>query len=377
VILLSGMFSSEYLATATFVDEVDKLFDSFNSVSCAVRGKELRHPLNDNSPHIRHWTKASMWIRSWVFLKDGKPAFKQPPPSQTGWLIDIAAAQHVWRTLKEAEFECLETRNLNQDPLENTFGAIRLHCGSNNNPTVGQFVDALKTSIINGLAFRGLRGTNCEEDDTSVLDNLHSLLRGPDASPSDPSTRHSRETPDNVGGSLHVAEQIQQAVGAAVRAGDMKMLSVAYVSGFIAKHLLRVVSCEACKACLTSQAMLSTNAFVYFKEYSDTKQSLTYPSEKLVETLGTCITLLENMMAEVAHLSSVEQRVTAAIKKSVDFDWIRSTGCSLHYQGLVDGIVSGVTRISIPWWRKRKNRSVIEAVRQRATKRKINILSHQ
>jgi hypothetical protein len=32
------------------------------------------------------------------------------------------------------------------DPLENTFGVIRLHCGSNNNPTVGQFVDALKTS---------------------------------------------------------------------------------------------------------------------------------------------------------------------------------------------------------------------------------------
>jgi hypothetical protein len=123
--------------------------------------------------------------------------------------------------------------------------------------------------------------------------------------------------------------------------------------------------------------MLSTNAFIYFKEYSDTKQSLTYPSEKLVETVGTSVTLLEYMMAEVAHLSSVKQCITVAIKNSVNFDWIRSTGCSLHYQGLVDGIVSGVIKISIPWWCKQRNRLVIEAVRQRATKKKIKILSHQ
>jgi hypothetical protein len=34
---------------------------------------------------------------------------------------------------------------------------------------VGQFVDALKSSIINGLAFRGLCGTNCEDDGATLL----------------------------------------------------------------------------------------------------------------------------------------------------------------------------------------------------------------
>jgi hypothetical protein len=53
------------------------------------------------------------------------------------------------------------------DPLTNTFGAIRSYCGSNNNSTVGQFVDALKTSIIHGLTIRGLHGTNCEDDGAS------------------------------------------------------------------------------------------------------------------------------------------------------------------------------------------------------------------
>ena len=74
------------------------------------------------------------------------------------------------------------TQSLNQDPLENTFGVIHLHCGSNNNPTVGQYVDALKTSIISGLAYTGLHNANCEGDDIELLDNLHSFLKESSAS---------------------------------------------------------------------------------------------------------------------------------------------------------------------------------------------------
>jgi hypothetical protein len=56
-------------------------------------------------------------------------------------------------------------------PLENTFGVIHLHCGSNNNQNVGQLVNALKSSIINDLAFRGLSNTNCKDDKTELVDN--------------------------------------------------------------------------------------------------------------------------------------------------------------------------------------------------------------
>jgi hypothetical protein len=68
------------------------------------------------------------------------------------------------------------------DPLVNKFGAVLLYCGLNNNPTAGQFVDAQKTNIINGLTFIGLCGSNCEDDGATVLDNLHSLLSAPHAS---------------------------------------------------------------------------------------------------------------------------------------------------------------------------------------------------
>jgi hypothetical protein len=114
-----------------------------------------------------------------------------------------------------------------------------------------------------------------------------------------------------------------------------------------------------------------------FKEHSSIIQSLTYPTEMLVETVGTAVAVLENDISMVAHLDSVELYVAEAIKKGVVFDCIRSAVCSLHCRGIQDGIVTGVTRISIYWWCKQKNQSVSEASRQKAIKRKFQILSHQ
>ena len=110
------------------------------------------------------------------------------------------------------------------------------------------------------------------------------------------------------------------------------------------RDVLRAVRCDDCKTCLTSPVMLSISAFVYFKEYRDDEQSPTYPSERLVETVSASVTMLDGMMVEVACTYS------AAIKNTVNFGWIQSSGCSLHHQEIVDGIAWSVTRISTPWW---------------------------
>ena len=298
-----------------------------------------------------YWDKASTGVSSWIFLKDGKPAFNKPPLSQTGWLVSIGAVWHVWRMLKEAGFRYLETRNLNQDPLENTFGVIQLHCCSENNPTVGRFVDALKTSIINGLAFRDLRSTNCEDDKTELLDNLHSSLDESDASLPHPSANLGTGTDDAV--AIHVAEQVQQEE---VLNCDMKLLLVAYVSGFVARRVLRVIICDNCVTCLTPPMLLATNAFMYFKEYEEDKHFLTYPSQKLLETAGASVSVLESKMAQVAHMGSVEENMTVVFKETIDFGWIGSSGCLLHSQEIVDGIVRGVIGIAIAWWCKQTAR---------------------
>ena len=106
---------------------------------------------------------------------------------------------------------------------------------------------------------------------------------------------------------------------------------------------------------LISEVPSPLNILTGFMEHSSTIQYLIYPTEKLVETVGIAVTAVENVMSKVAHLDSVELYVTDTLKKGIDFDCIRLLGCSFHYQGTEDGIVRGVTRISIPWWCKQKN----------------------
>ena len=83
----------------------------------------------------------------------------------------------------------------------------------------------------------------------------------------------------------------------------MDLFLVAYVSVFIARHVLRAVRCDDCTTCLISPVMLSTIAFIYFIEYKG-EQSLTYPSERLVETVSASVTVWDGMMADVAYTFS-------------------------------------------------------------------------
>ena len=124
-------------------------------------------------------------------------------------------------------------------------------------------------SIVNGLAYTGLRNANCEGDDNELLDNLHSFLKESSASRPNPSTSHGRETIHDGLSASRIAEQVEREVNDV----DMGLFSVAYVSGFIARHVLCAVRCDDCKACLTSPVMMSTNAFIYFKEYKDNEIS--------------------------------------------------------------------------------------------------------
>jgi len=93
------------------------------------------------------------------------------------------------------------------------------------------------------------------------------------------------------------------------------MFSVAYVSAFIARHMLCNGSCDACKACLISETPSKTDVYIGFKQCSSTVHSLTYPTEKLVENIGTAVNILE-----VAHLDTVKCCTTSAIKESFSFD---------------------------------------------------------
>jgi len=80
-------------------------------------------------------------------------------------------------------------------------------------------------------------------DNTELLVSLHSFLKESHASTPSPSTSHGRETLHDGLGGCHIAEQVQQVVNVI----DMALFSVAYVSGFIVRHVLCAVRCDDCK----------------------------------------------------------------------------------------------------------------------------------
>jgi hypothetical protein len=85
------------------------------------------------------------------------PPFSDPLLHRMGGSLAFLLP-NVWRTETNVGFNYLQTQNLNQNPTENIFGVTCLYFDSNNNPAVGQFADALKTTFINGVSFRGLHG---------------------------------------------------------------------------------------------------------------------------------------------------------------------------------------------------------------------------
>ena len=106
------------LTTAFFVKEVDDLFDSVIVVArYPDNGRFLHCLLSSTIKCMDYWRSAVDNVTIWTFHKS----------------------------------KLLDTINLNQDALENTFGDILLHCGSNNNSS-----DVLKTVIITGLSNRRL-----------------------------------------------------------------------------------------------------------------------------------------------------------------------------------------------------------------------------
>lgn len=92
---VSGNFGVDNVETGMFMDEIDRLCDSFNSNQHAPPFKKLLSQFSNDSPHVGYWVEAGMELNTCIFLKDGKPTISKHPPSQNGWLVNIGAVQHV------------------------------------------------------------------------------------------------------------------------------------------------------------------------------------------------------------------------------------------------------------------------------------------
>ncbi|KAM3957316.1 uncharacterized protein ACR2FA_008697 [Aphomia sociella] len=166
-----GSICAEAAVTASLVADIDKLFDVVNADSPDLRrGK----------PHTTNWSLKSPhrdFIKNMI-SSFGKMKFigsPRRPPSQDGWLTTLNAFLKLRQNLEAANITSLATRRLQQDPIENLFGCIRGNCGSNTNPTCGQFVAGLKIAVLSNLSHISTAG-NCENDNNVIINNFNTLL---------------------------------------------------------------------------------------------------------------------------------------------------------------------------------------------------------
>jgi hypothetical protein len=88
-----------------FVEEVNQLFDIFNSNKRAPPFKKLLRPLSNDSPHMGYWDKAGIGVSSWTFLKGGKSFLcNQKQYVEINYTEDISRiSEKFTSTLKETK----------------------------------------------------------------------------------------------------------------------------------------------------------------------------------------------------------------------------------------------------------------------------------
>ncbi|XP_042147126.1 uncharacterized protein LOC121836326 isoform X9 [Ixodes scapularis] len=169
--ILSLVYAKELpeaaMATAYFCDRMDRLFDCLNSSQFKKTGQKLRHAILKGESEILDFLHQQLaWISTWKFQS------RRQPQTTIGWQVTIRSVLMLWDELSNSyDFKFLLTRRLQQDPLENIFGAIRQMLGCNTNPNVNQFTSGLKHIGIKKL-FRLSNNGNVEDEKADLLKEL-------------------------------------------------------------------------------------------------------------------------------------------------------------------------------------------------------------
>lgn len=271
------------------------------------RGKQLSTNMRNSTGHIAYFKEMKLFFKKIEFL-----GCRRKRPSQDGWIWTLTALERLWQNLskKHKSIKSLATRRLQQDPLENLFGCVRANCGSNTNPTAGQFVSALKTAVLSNLSHKGVG--NCELDENeAILDSFKTLFT------SDIRTDETRildivmlQSFENTSPSLIIDDYDDDE--SITNEGEIQ--ACAYVCGFIIKN--NPIECDKCKKAFLCDSQDNEHIFIEFKEHNNLKKSLNYASKDLILCVEKCALLMNMLLEKDAYQKKIRNTVTELLKKS-------------------------------------------------------------
>ncbi|CAG4992871.1 unnamed protein product [Colias eurytheme] len=187
---------------------------------------------------------------------------------------------------------------------------IRQHSPTNRHPTCYHFKGALKSSILTRLSTPLSRGSNCQKDENEILFDFHDIVF-PNISkpkidkltdvPSIPEIQSSQDIPIlQIPEDNSTTEELQEIENYFKK---FEMQPTVYVSGYIAYSVLKKIECLRCRDSLTISSPVENSIYNYIslREWWKEKQSLTYPTIKLCETVDVARKVFEEYLLPCLH----------------------------------------------------------------------------
>ena len=244
-------------ATVRFLRLIDRLFDLLNSRNPLAKG--YKAPMRPCNEHF--WRPFTDKVKSYlVSLTDdkGTPMYKTKRRTPfVGLLCAIESAVGIYDDLvgaSNASMKYLLTYKLSQDHIELFFGAVRSSCGSNNNPTVRQFIAAYKRLFMRHNVQGGL-GNVTVQDPTQMLAVTTDSIKVQDMQLDTLDMSVARMYCLSAELQLPITDHSYAAdtsVPSRAFLSEYKQAVVVYIAGYVVRMVKKKIKCSDCQFALLS-----------------------------------------------------------------------------------------------------------------------------
>lgn len=312
--------------TADLLLFIDNIFDSVNgSFKKNKNAKPLLGPVTPKSIHHTTWLEGKKIFKTMKFINSvGREEFV---PTVTNWEWTLDGIEVLLKKLQlEFNVTSVWLRHLNQDPLENFFGAARSHGCRNVNPSCDQFEAAFATLLINNLNSVNTRGKNCEED---FCHALHALVI----------TDNSEATSTSVTVDIEKILEINFTPLEDKEKDPRVIAPLQYVSGYFVKKAKRNIfkECGVCKIDLLTNDELE---YISYREYAG-RRWLCTPSNDVIRLISNMQDIINLILKESFERKDLKEIIKTAMLALIDFNFIK---CDTHKCKLIDYLINIVIR---------------------------------
>jgi len=287
-------------------------------------------------------------------------------------LVLFVGFQALTKLFGEKGFKSLLPRHLNQDSIENFFGAVRsLGC---KNPTCSSFISAYKTLLLNNLISSQSPGTNCEDFfENSLTSYQHFFL-------------NKQEPSIPVKLAVDLPIQIQRKLNPSTN--DLMLMTHTYIAGFIAKKLNQEIfkNCKLCLNKICSSQVTQEHALIGAREYqNNTAMSLKYPGTEFRILIHNIIVYINDYLPSKCHSPGIGEilikhiitnydlsilhclnhnlfkiKIAKSIVKLIINHWCTDVNRLLHGKhSLIEGNSDPIKKQAHVWYNKHKKKKII------------------